>query len=78
MPNNNDLVVCHLMVFGLTDKAYLLGTPKSKAHNREWLPYSLATFHWKSDQDPDSPVNQIVECEMPRWLAEKKDFPYKD
>lgn len=72
MRNDDIVVVKRMRVDKETEKAALVNTARGANIHAEWVPYSLVTFHEIANEP------NLFDLEMPRWLAEKKDFNYEE
>lgn len=79
MAIKDDIVlVRNLRLFAETDKAILLGACHLKVNSitdlgKEWVPLVFIESPFPFDD-----IGDVADVEMPRWIADQKDFSYEE
>lgn len=73
MEDNIKVMIENITLLHATDKAYLI---KNLEGTEVWIPKSQVTYIalGKEIIEKGKPVKEIIEMEIPQWLAEKNDL----
>lgn len=67
---DNETYTLSAIIEHKTDKAILI----KEAGDNVWLPLSMIKIDGDSLESDDLQLDELVEIEMPKWLAQKKDL----